>query len=88
MSAVFTPPPALLHRDFRRLWTSMLCSGLAMQMAAVAIGWQVYSIHHSAFDLGLASILRVSARSTSSFSSAPLAAFSISAASGMVDQRK
>ena len=53
MSAVFTPPPALLHRDFRRLWTSMLCSGLAMQMAAVAIGWQVYSIHHSAFDLGL-----------------------------------
>ena len=31
----------------------MLCSSLAMQMAAVAIGWQVYSIHHSAFDLGL-----------------------------------
>ena len=53
MSAVFTPPPALLHRDFRRLWSSMLCSSLAMQMAAVAIGWQVYSIHHSAFDLGL-----------------------------------
>jgi MFS family permease len=46
-------PPALLHPDFRRLWTSMLCSGLAMQMAQVAIGWQVYSIHHSAFDLGL-----------------------------------
>ena len=53
MSAVFTLPPALLHRDFRRLWSSMLCSSLAMQMAAVAIGWQVYSIHHSAFDLGL-----------------------------------
>jgi MFS family permease len=50
---VFTLPPALGHRDFRRLWSSMLCSGLAMQMAAVAIGWQVYSIHHSAFDLGL-----------------------------------
>src|SRR6476660_2958032 len=46
-------PPALLHPDFRRLWVSMLCSGVAMQMAAVAIGWQVYSIHHSAFDLGL-----------------------------------
>jgi MFS family permease len=53
VSAVFTLPPALLHRDFRRLWSSMLCSSLAMQMAAVAIGWQVYSIHHSAFDLGL-----------------------------------
>jgi MFS family permease len=46
-------PPALQHRDFRRLWFSMLSSSLAMQMAAVAIGWQVYSIHHRAFDLGL-----------------------------------
>ena len=31
----------------------MICSSLAMQMTAVAIGWQVYSIHHRAFDLGL-----------------------------------
>jgi len=46
-------PPALQHRDFRRLWGSMLCSGVAMQMVAVAVGWQVYSIHGSAFDLGL-----------------------------------
>ena len=53
MSAVLKLPPALVHRDFRRVWSSLLCSSLAMQMAAVAIGWQVYSIHHSAFDLGL-----------------------------------
>lgn len=53
MCSVFSLPPALGHRDFRRLWTSLLCSSVAMQMAAVAIGWQVYSIHHSAFDLGL-----------------------------------
>jgi MFS family permease len=46
-------PPALRHTDFRRLWTSMLCSGFAMQMASVAIGWQVYEIHHRALDLGL-----------------------------------
>jgi MFS family permease len=46
-------PPALVHTDFRRLWSSMLCSGLALQMAQVAIGWQVYSIHGRAFDLGL-----------------------------------
>ena len=46
-------PPALSHLDFRRVWVSMLCSGVAMQMAQVAIGWQVFSIHHSAFDLGL-----------------------------------
>ena len=50
---MLAPPPALLHTDFRRLWTSILCSGLAMQMAQVAIGWQVYSIHHHAFDLRL-----------------------------------
>jgi MFS family permease len=46
-------PTALGHPDFRRLWTSILCSGIAMQMAQVAIGWQVYSIRHNAFDLGL-----------------------------------
>jgi MFS family permease len=53
VNAVISLPPALLHPDFRRLWVSMLCSGLAMQMAQVAIGWQVYSIRHSALDLGL-----------------------------------
>jgi MFS family permease len=51
--AVIRLPTALHHRDFRLLWVSMLCSGFAMQMAAVAVGWQVYSIRHSAFDLGL-----------------------------------
>jgi MFS family permease len=50
---VISLPPALLHPDFRRLWASILCSGLALQMAQVAIGWQVYAIHGSAFDLGL-----------------------------------
>jgi len=31
----------------------MVASGLATQMVSVAVGWQVYSIHHRAFDLGL-----------------------------------
>ncbi len=53
MSGVISLPPALLHVDFRRVWASMLCSGLALQMAQVAIGWQVYSIHNNPFDLGL-----------------------------------
>src|SRR5947209_19280471 len=43
----------MLHRDFRRFWSSMVCSGFATQMVAVAVGWQVYAIHRSAFDLGL-----------------------------------
>ncbi len=50
---VISVPPALAHRDFRLLWSGMLASGFAMQMVQVAVGWQVYTIHHSAFDLGL-----------------------------------
>jgi MFS family permease len=50
---VISLPPALAQRDFRLLWSGMLASGFAMQMVQVAVGWQVYVIHHSAFDLGL-----------------------------------
>lgn len=46
-------PPALRDRDFARLWTSSLANGLASQMVAVAIGWQVYAIHRDPLDLGL-----------------------------------
>jgi MFS family permease len=53
VSGVFSLPPALRHRDFRHIWASMLTSGFGTQMVSVAVGWQVYSIHHSAFDLGL-----------------------------------
>jgi MFS family permease len=41
------------HREFRLLWVAILASGFAGQMVAVAVGWQVYAIHHKAFDLGL-----------------------------------
>jgi predicted MFS family arabinose efflux permease len=50
---VLALPPALHDRDFRRFWLSLLGSGFGAQMASVAIGWQVYAIHESAFDLGL-----------------------------------
>jgi MFS family permease len=46
-------PPALEQRDFALLWTTSLANGLASQMLAVAIGWQVYSIHRNPLDLGL-----------------------------------
>jgi hypothetical protein len=45
--------PALQIRGFALLWTSLLTSGLASQMLAVAIGWQVYTIHRNPLDLGL-----------------------------------
>jgi hypothetical protein len=46
-------PPVLRQRDFALLWVALLSSGLAAQMVQVAVGWQVYAIHRSAFDLGL-----------------------------------
>jgi len=46
-------PPALRIRDYGLLWLTTLLTGFGLQMVAVAVGWQVYSIHHSAFDLGL-----------------------------------
>jgi MFS family permease len=46
-------PPALRRRDYALLWAALLAQGLGAQMAAVAVGWQVYEIHQSPFDLGL-----------------------------------
>jgi MFS family permease len=46
-------PPALRLREFTLVWSSSLANGLASQMLAVAIGWQVYAIHRDPLDLGL-----------------------------------
>ncbi len=46
-------PPALRRRDYALLWVALLSQGLGVQMAAVAVGWQVYEIRNSPFDLGL-----------------------------------
>src|SRR5277367_3159208 len=50
-------PPALRIRDYGLLWLTTLLTGFGLQMVAVAVGWQVYSIHHSAFDLGLIGLM-------------------------------
>lgn len=44
---------AFRHRDYTYYWCSRFFSTIAMQMQAVAIAWQVYTISHDAFDLGL-----------------------------------
>jgi MFS family permease len=44
---------ALGERDFRRYWVGMVASEFALQMGAVAIGWQVYAIRGNPLDLGL-----------------------------------
>jgi MFS family permease len=50
-------PPALRHRDFALLWIGILVTGFGGQMVVVAVGWQVYAIRHSAFDLGLIGLM-------------------------------
>ena len=50
-------PRAMHGRDFSLYVVVVLAMNLAEQMIAVAIGWQVYSIHHRAFDLGLIGLL-------------------------------
>ncbi len=36
---------------FRRFWITRVCTIMAFQMQAVALGWQVYALHHRAMDL-------------------------------------
>lgn len=41
------------ERSFRLFWFSRVCSTIASSAQAVAIGWQLYALTGSAFDLGL-----------------------------------
>ncbi len=46
-------PSAFRHRDFALFWVALVTEALALQMAIVAIGWQVYSVRENPLDLGL-----------------------------------
>ncbi|MGA9854998.1 MAG: MFS transporter [Gammaproteobacteria bacterium] len=48
----------LQHQGFLWFWFARVASVLAFQMLAVAIGWQVYDITHSAFDLGMIGLVQ------------------------------
>jgi MFS family permease len=50
-------PPAAQQRDYGLFVIAVMAMGLASQMIAVAIGWQVYDVKHEAFDLGLIGLL-------------------------------
>ncbi|PLZ04116.1 MFS transporter [Burkholderia sp. WAC0059] len=43
----------LRNRAFQRFWAARVLSSMSFQMLAVAMGWHVYAITHSAFSLGL-----------------------------------
>jgi MFS family permease len=53
------PSPALMrHRPFALFWGARVSSTAAYQMQAVAVGWQVYDLTGSAFDLGLVGLVQ------------------------------
>ncbi len=43
----------LSHKPFALFWLARTCTSFAYQMLSVAIGWRVYQLTGSAFDLGL-----------------------------------
>src|SRR5882672_11474447 len=60
MSTSLTEPqPALLeHRSFVAYWCARTANNAAYQMQAVAIGWQIYALTGSVFDLGLVGLVQ------------------------------
>ncbi len=46
-------PSILRHTPFRLLWLARVCSTVAIQMQAVAVGWQIYALTGSVLYLGL-----------------------------------
>src|SRR5580658_623778 len=41
-----------------RFWFARICSTISFQMAAVAVGWQVYALTHSTFALGMVGLVQ------------------------------
>lgn len=51
--------PGLLHqRPFVLFWLARLASTMGYQMLTLVIGWQIYAITNSAFDLGLVGLIQ------------------------------
>ena len=48
----------LSYRNFMRLWYARLAGTAAAQMLMVAVGWQMYELTGSAWDLGLVGLLQ------------------------------
>lgn len=63
MSASFDPSTASAsslraHRSFVRYWFARTSTNAAYMMQAVAVGWQIYDLTGSAFDLGLVGLVQ------------------------------
>lgn len=52
------PNSLLRHRAFPLFWSARMSGTMAVQMQSVAIGWQIYAMTKSAFDLGLVGLMQ------------------------------
>jgi MFS family permease len=53
-----SPPPLLRHGPFARFVYVRIAASVAMQMQAVAVGWQMYALTGSSFALGLVGLVQ------------------------------
>jgi MFS family permease len=58
LSSTSTPESVFGYPGFRRYWIARLCASMAIQMQAVAVGWQVYDLTRRPFDLGLVGLVQ------------------------------
>ncbi len=59
MNISIQPSPGLLQqRPFVLFWLARLMSTMGYQMLALTIGWQIYELTNSAFDLGLVGLIQ------------------------------
>ncbi len=68
---VVLPSPKALalfrHMPFRQFFMARGLSSFAYQIATVAVGWQVYALTHSAFDLGMVGLAQFAAVAVMTF---------------------
>jgi MFS family permease len=55
-----TPNPSSIfrNRSFVLFWLSRVCASIAVQMQSLAVGWQIYNLTDSAYDLGLVGLMQ------------------------------
>jgi MFS family permease len=57
-STIASAPGLVQQRPFVLFWLARLASTMGYQMLALTIGWQIYEITNSAFDLGLVGLIQ------------------------------
>lgn len=52
------PNSVFRNRSFVLFWLSRICASMALQIQSLAVGWQIYNLTDSPFDLGLVGLMQ------------------------------